>query len=148
MEYTIEKVTEENFEEWLKMGLALWPDNEEEELRDEFTDIINSEKEESFLISIDNKYIGFINMSLRTDYVEGSDSSPVGYVEGIYVDPDYREKGIARILIEKCEEWTRSRGCSQIASDCELDNAISYKFHRSVGFKEANRIISFIKDLD
>ncbi len=104
-------------------------------------------KEQAFIYKLNNEYIGFINLSIRTDYVEGSNSSPVGFVEGIYVKPEYRNKGIAKKLIIKGEEWAKSKGCTQIGSDIEMDNDISYKFHQKVGFNEANRIICFIKDI-
>ena len=94
-----------------------------------------------------DEYIGFINLSIRIDYVEGSNSSPVAYVEGIYVKPEYRNKGIAKSLIANGEEWARFKGCTQMGSDIEMDNDISYKFHQKIGFDEANRIICFIKDI-
>lgn len=146
MEY-IEEINKDNFNEWLSMALALWPDNGKNELKDEFQKILSSTKEQAFIYKLDNEYIGFINLSIRTDYVEGSNSSPVGFVEGIYVKPEYRNRGIAKKLIIKGEEWAKSKGCTQIGSDIEMDNDISYKFHQKVGFNEANRIICFIKDI-
>lgn len=145
--YFIEEVSSNSFNEWLRMGLELWPDNTVEGLRESFTDLLDSKKEKSFVVKIEDKYIGFINLSIRSDYVEGSDSSPVGYIEGIYVNPDYRNQGIARLMVKKGEEWAMENGCKQMASDCELHNTKSYDFHLKVGFNEANRVISFIKDL-
>lgn len=69
-------------------------------------------------------------------------------MEGIYVEPEYRHQDIARRLIKKGEEWVKSIGCTQIASDCVLENTISYQFHLKVDFEEANKIICFIKDID
>lgn len=143
----IEKINKDNFNEWLSMALSLWPDNGKNELKDEFHKMLSSTKEQAFIYKLDNEYIGFINISIRTDYVEGSNSSPVGFVEGIYVKPGYRNKGIAKELITKGEEWAKSKGCTQMGSDIEIDNDISYKFHQKVGFDEANRIICFIKDI-
>lgn len=91
--------------------------------------------------------MGFINLSIRVDYVEGSNSTPVGYVEGIYVMDGYRKQGIATKLLKQGEVWAKDHGCTQMASDIEIPNAISYDFHLSVGFQEANRIICFIKDI-
>ncbi len=42
--------------------------------------------------------LGFIEGSIRTDYVNGTESSPVGFIEGIYVVPAGRRKGGARQL--------------------------------------------------
>ena len=91
--------------------------------------------------------VGFAQCQLRHDYVEGTETSPVGYLEGIYVDEAYRGRGIARELLEVCEEWARGKGCAEFASDCEIDNTDSLKFHLKVGFKEEGRIICFAKKL-
>ncbi|MGL4798787.1 MAG: aminoglycoside 6'-N-acetyltransferase, partial [Cellulosilyticaceae bacterium] len=84
---------------------------------------------------------------LRYDYVEGTESSPVGYLEGIYVDEKHRMQGMARQLLKYCEKWAREQGCAEFASDCELDNTESLRFHLKVGFIEANRMICFNKRL-
>ena len=91
--------------------------------------------------------MGFAQCQLRHDYVEGTDSSPVGYLEGIYVIPSCRHRGIAGVLLAACERWAVKMGCTEFASDCELDNLESLAFHKSAGFTEANRIICFTKKL-
>lgn len=141
------EVTEESFADWLAMGLELWPENKEEELRKVFLDLLNSGKETAFVYRVDGEYIGFINVSIRSDYVEGSDSSPVGFIEGVYVKKAYRKRGIATQLVTKGERWALSLGCTQMGSDIEMTNQASYDFHTKIGFQEANRIICFIKDI-
>ena len=84
-------------------------------------------------------------MDLRHDYVEGTESRPVGYLEGIYVREEYRNRGYAGELLAECEKWAKQKGCSEFASDCELNNDASLQFHMRVGFTEANRIICFTK---
>ena len=79
--------------------------------------------------------------------MEGTETSPVGYLEGIYVRPLCRGQGIARLLVETCQQWAIQAGCREFASDCELTNEESRKFHLAVGFEEANRIICFTKKL-
>lgn len=130
------------------MALDLWPKNEYMHLRDEFERFEGDEKQMVFLSILDDLPVGFIHVSLRTDYVEGADSSPVGYVEGIYVLPEFRKKGMSKKLLLKAEEWSKSNGCVQIASDIEDENVVSYAFHVGVGFKEVNRVICFIKNID
>jgi aminoglycoside 6'-N-acetyltransferase I len=90
---------------------------------------------------VDGRFVGVALCSLRHDYVEGCDSSPVGYLEGIIVDEKFRGSGIADILCKECEQWAKENGCLEFASDCEIDNIDSLKFHLSIGFKEENRII-------
>lgn len=143
----IVEVTEEHVEPWVRMGLKLWPDHSFDEMHESFLEILHSEKETAFLCRVGQLYAGFIQVSIRVDYVEGSDSSPVGYVEGIYVEESYRMLGIAKKLLARGERWAQARGCVQMGSDIEQHNAASYDFHTSVGFEEANRIICFIKDI-
>ncbi|MBQ3285058.1 MAG: GNAT family N-acetyltransferase [Ruminococcus sp.] len=100
-----------------------------------------------FAQTADNIFVGAAVCSLRHDYVEGCETSPVGYLEGISVKEAYRHRGIAKSLLEECEQWAREKGCREFASDCELTNTDSLHFHRSIGFHEANRIICFTKKL-
>lgn len=144
----IEKAEKSNLHEVTNLALKLWPDNTREKLMEEFENLLNSKKDIVYLGIVEGNYVGFIHLSIRSDYVEGSNSSPVGYVEGIYVDEEYRNKGISRKLVEAGEYWLKSLGCSQIASDTELENIGSQEFHKRIGFREANRIVSFIKDLN
>lgn len=143
----IVQADEINVDEVTRLALKLWPENSWEDLRADFQDVLRSEKDMLYLAKFQQNYVGFIHLSLRIDYVEGSNSSPVGYVEGIYVEQDYRNQGISRRLVEAGEKWAKSIGCTQMASDTELTNHASQAFHTKIGFTEANRIVAFIKDL-
>ena len=79
--------------------------------------------------------------------MEGTKTSPVGYLEGVFVQEAYRHKGYAKELLAECEKWAKEKNCSEFASDCELDNNDSLNFHIAMGFEEANRIICFKKRL-
>ena len=125
----------------------LWPDNTVEEMCAEMEEILAKPDSAFFLAYVEDVPIGFAQCQLRYDYVEGTDSSPVGYLEGIYVASEYRKHGIARELLTDCETWAKSKGCTEFASDCELENAQSLQFHLKVGFEEANRIICFTKKI-
>lgn len=130
------------------MAVDLWPEEKFEVHRQFILSNLDLEDHVYFLATVEDKIAGFIYMSIRRDYVEGASSSPVGYVEGIYVKPAYRHKGIGRLLVTKGEEWAKSKGCREIASDILYHNTDSYNFHSKVGFREANRLICFIKDID
>lgn len=95
----------------------------------------------------ESSFTGVALCSLRRDYVEGCETSPVGYLEGIYVKESCRMLGIAKGLVRECEAWAKEQGCKEFASDCELGNTASLHFHLGVGFQEANRIICFKKTL-
>lgn len=137
-------VTKANEQAWAELCVALWPEITKEDMLAERT-VGNLPNE--FLYLINDEAVAFISLSLRYDYVEGTDSSPVGYLEGIYVKPEFRGKGIGRALIEFTKEWAIAKGCTELASDCELENKDSKIFHRKMGFKEANRLICFTMDL-
>ncbi|PSR54005.1 GNAT family N-acetyltransferase [Adhaeribacter arboris] len=137
----------EHLEELLTMALDLWPDQNYEDLKTVLLKILSSDRFKVFLFRWAEEFVGFIYLGIRTDYVEGSESSPTGYVEGIYVKPAFRRKGISRKLLQVGEDWVKENNCTQIGSDTSLDNTVSYHFHSSVGFKESSRVIAFIKDL-
>lgn len=130
-----------------KLAIQMWEDNTVDDLAREFKELIGSAEARVYLAEIDGDTVGFAQCQLRHDYVEGTDSSPVGYLEGIFVSEGYRGQGIAKKLLNACEEWAAEMGCVEFASDCELANFESLKFHMSVGFQEANRIICFTKKL-
>jgi aminoglycoside 6'-N-acetyltransferase I len=143
----IAKATLANMGQVVDLALLLWPNHSRTDLQAELTDLLQSSSTVFFLVTKDAQPVAFAQCSIRTDYVEGTDSSPVGYLEGIFVLPAYRRQGIARSLIQACESWSRERGCIQLASDCELDNAESLAFHLRSGFTEVNRLICFVKNI-
>jgi len=129
------------------LSLLLWSDHNYEELKSEISQYIQSEDAGIFLHFEGKNANAFAHCQLRYDYVEGTDSSPVAYLEAIFVKAEHRNKGIARSLLDCCEKWAKERGCSEFASDCAIDNNSSFKFHLKTGFIEANKIICFTKRL-
>lgn len=129
------------------MAVKMWQDSSILELEEEFKEIIHNDNAVVFIKFVDEKPIGFAQCQLRFDYVEGTQTSPVGYLEGIFVYEQYRNNGYAKELLRACEQWAKDKNCSEFASDCEFDNCNSYKFHMAAGFTEANRIICFKKEL-
>lgn len=143
----IYKATKEDAYIIATMAIKMWQNNTIEELIADFEDLLSKEECAIYIYMIDNEPVGFAQCQLRHDYVEGTDSSPVGYLEGIFVQEEYRKKGYAKELLVKCEEWIKEKGCTEFASDCELTNEESLAFHLKMGFIEANRIICFTKQL-
>lgn len=130
------------------MAVLLWEEATIEELKAEFAEIISNDECAVFISMKENAAIGFAQVQLRHDYVEGTSSSPVGYLEAIFVKSEYRKCGYAKELLKYCELWAAEKGCAEFASDCELTNDISLALHLNMGFTEANRIICFTKKLD
>lgn len=144
----IEQVSKENIAFYAQMAHQLWPEGELEEHLQELLELLHSDSQACFLYKTPTgKYIGFIQLSLRSDYVEGCETSPVAYVEGIFVAEPYRKTGIAREMIAAGEKWGKEKGCQEIASDAIISNELSIQFHKAVGFTEANRIVCFAKQI-
>ena len=143
----IKRAGTEDAEALAALAIQMWTEHDPNELTEEFRELIQKEDAACFLKYAGNRPIAFAQCQLRHDYVEGTDSSPVGYLEGVFVSEGYRGKGYAAELLAECEKWAKEKGCAEFASDCELDNADSLRFHMAVGFEEANRIICFKKAL-
>lgn len=131
----------------VNLAVLLWPGHTATGLMEEFTELMAREDVRIFLKYKDELPVGFAQCQLRHDYVEGTETSPVGYLEGIFIKEGYRHQGYARKLLYECEKWALEKGCTEFASDCETDNGISLQFHIAAGFTEANRIICFVKKL-
>lgn len=140
------KVTDENAKMWAELCNELWPHNSVHEMLEAFN---SGEYKNEYLCQIDGLYVAFLSLSVRSDYVEGkTDSKPVGYLEGIYVKPEYRKRGIAKALVEFAQKWVSEKGCSMLASDCELSNEDSRIFHNKIGFVEASINVHFKMELE
>lgn len=141
------KATKEDAESVTNLALMLWPDHSLQELYDDFYKMFDDDNCALFLVSQNDTYIGFAQCQLRFDYVEGTNTSPVGYLEGIYILHDYRHMGVGRMLVTECERWSNTKGCLEFASDVEMGNLDSYYFHIKLGFREENRVICFAKKI-
>lgn len=87
----------------------------------------------------------FAEVTMRHDHVNGCDTSPVAFLEGIYVSPDLRGRSIGRSLLASVRSWAQERGCSELASDADLRNVASHAFHKAAGFEETARVVYFRK---
>lgn len=129
------------------LAVLMWDHHSVNDLINEFSDIISGGRAQFFLKYENDIPVGFAQCQLRYDYVEGTEITPVGYLEGIFVKQSCRNKGYAKELLKECEAWAKDNGCQEFASDCEIDNINSFQFHKAMNFSEANRIICFTKKL-
>ena len=138
----------EEIQQLKTMGHVLWPDSSEEELEKSFQDTFDDPNKVALVCqSKTSELAGFSILSIRSDHVEGAISSPVGYLEGIFVYPGYRKQEVGRHLLEMGENWCRDKGCTQMGSDTSITNTDSTEFHLHVGFKVTEKNTCFIKDL-
>jgi aminoglycoside 6'-N-acetyltransferase I len=135
---------------WLELRQALWPDTPLDEHRDEMRAMFRRPTQFAAFVArgADDQALGFAEGALRGDYVDGTSTSPVAFLEGIYVVPDQRRRGVARQLVESVSRWGRELGCHEFASNALLENAESHAFHRAAGFKETERVVFYVRELD
>ncbi len=134
---------------WLLLRQALWPHASEQEHRDEIGQQLRQPQRYINFVAYDRQEqpVGLVEASLRHDYVNGTDNSPVVFLEGIYVVPQQRRQGVAAQLIELVAQWGRELGCVQMASDTGLDNLASQETHKALGFEETERVVFFKRQL-
>lgn len=144
---TIRRAAPTDKPEWLRMRLALWPDSSAEEFAPELDNILADQLTPVFVAARANgKLGGFLEGGTRK-YADGCETSPVGYLEGLYVDEDLRGQGIAILLMNAAEDWARSLGCQEMASDTWLENEASIQLHLKRGYEEVERLVHFVKRL-
>jgi aminoglycoside 6'-N-acetyltransferase I len=130
------------------MRSSLWPEEPDDhpgEIR-RFLDGIAKEPLAVLVAADGDALVGFVELSIR-HYAEGCTTDHVAYVEGWYVEASHRRRGVGRALIAAAEEWGRSQGCIELASDADIDNATSMTAHLAVGFAEVGLIRCFHKGI-
>jgi aminoglycoside 6'-N-acetyltransferase I len=145
--FSIRPIQPEDKAAWLRMRLSLWADQSLEQLRSELESILADPLTPVFVaIRADGSAGGFIEAGTRK-YAEGCETSPVGYIEGWYVDPDLRKQGVGAALVHAAEDWARSQGLSEMGSDTWLDDEASIQAHAKLGYQEMERLVHFGKRL-
>lgn len=128
------------------LAMPIW-ESTPGELADEFEEWMLDQETAIYVVDLEEGVIGWAQVALRYEEVEGASTYPIAYLEGLYVCAPYRSKGYGRELVASCEAWARSQGCEELASDCLLENTQSAAFHLGVGFQEVAQVRCFVKDL-
>ncbi|KNY35140.1 GNAT family N-acetyltransferase [Agrobacterium genomosp. 3] len=145
-QFVIETAGETSLDDWSLLRHRLWSDASPAEHRAELQDF--SDNEVGFIAHDPaGAAIGFAEASLRQDYVNGCDTSPVAFLEGVYVEEAFRKLGVAAALIAEVTRWAISRGVSELASDADISNVDSHRMHAALGFEETQRVVYFRKSL-
>ena len=132
---------------WLALRSALWPDVSEAEQASGMTDALARSHYVRLAVTARGSVVGLVEASKRMDYVNGTSSSPVAFLEGLYVVPESRRQGVARTLVESVVKWAVAQGCSELASDSLLENSPAHAAHRALGFRETERVVYFRRGL-
>jgi len=146
MEITIRRITPGDRDEWLKMRRGIWTDAPDEYLVFDMDEILASRDDVVFFAAVDENPAGLIEVRLR-EYGEGCETSPVGYIEGWFVYPEFRGRGLAGKLTQAAEAWAQEKGCSEMASDTWLENEASIRAHLKLGYAVVERLVHFVKPL-
>jgi aminoglycoside 6'-N-acetyltransferase I len=146
MEIKIRRVLQEDKVEWFRMRKGIWPEAPDEYLEFDMDDILANEDYFAIFACDGDKPIGLTEVQIR-EYGEGCETSPVGYIEGWFVQEEYRGQGIVGVMTHAAEDWVRGKGCTEMASDTWLDNEPSIRAHLKLGYSEAERLVHFVKQL-
>jgi aminoglycoside 6'-N-acetyltransferase I len=136
-----------------RMREALWPDSSAVEHALEVTPILEGTALLTMPLIIlvaeasDRTLAGFLEVDLRSQADGCNPSRPVGYIEGWYVAESHRHTGIGKKLLAAAEDWARSQGCVEVASDTWIDNELSQLVHESLGYEVVDRCVHYRKTL-
>lgn len=148
LNFRVRPLAEKDLSDWFRLRKLLWDESTDEEHRAEMLDIYEHTETQFVLVAEieSGKLVGFLEASIRP-FVEDCHSDHVGYLEGWFVEPEYRKHGIGRRLVKAAEEWARGKGCAEMASDAEVGNDSSLRAHQKLGYEETSRLVHLRKDL-
>ncbi len=138
----------EHLDGWAALRHALWDELSQGDHRAEAAEQLAEPERLLNLVALDgDAVVGFAEGALRHDYVNGCETSPVVFLEGIFVHEAARGAGLARRLCDAVAEWGRARGCREFASDALADDLESHAFHCAAGFAETERVVYFRREI-
>ena len=142
---TVVRASAADLDVWTEMRHKLWPHLAVDSHRAEIVDALSEpERLVAFLcLGLKGEATGFAEASVRSDYVNGCETSPVAFLEGIFVRSPVRRQGVARALVNAVAAWARSKGLKELASDADLSNTISHAMHEALGFEETQQVVYF-----
>ena len=132
---------------WAALRGTLWSHASLAEHAGEIDQLLRDRDAIGLVARIDGEVAGFAEATLRHDYVNGCSSSPVAFLEGLFVAARWRRRGAAAALVAGVAGWARTRGVRELASDASLDNAVGQALHVALGFAETERVVFFRRDL-
>lgn len=146
--FSIRAASAQDLRAWASLQGELWPD-QDLDARAHVAEALQRADAGNFLaFAADGTAVGFAEAALRNDYVNGTDSSPVAFLEGWYVNADWRGQGVGRALLSAVRHWAQVQGCTELASDTALDNVAAQRAHAACGFAETERVVYFRMALD
>jgi aminoglycoside 6'-N-acetyltransferase I len=146
MSVTIRQTQAADRAAWAAMRCALWPSEPAQAHAEWIDTILTSDTAWGFMADTDGGTVGFAEIAIRS-YANGCETHPVAFLEGIWVKPEFRRRGIGRQLLAHAEVFLAARGFRELGSDSEINNHASHAAHRSWGFSETESVVYFRKTL-
>lgn len=137
--FSIRAASAQDLRAWASLQGELWPDQDLD---------ARAHVAEALQRADAGNFLAFAEAALRNDYVNGTDSSPVAFLEGWYVNAHWRGQGVGRALLSAVRHWAQAQGCTELASDTALDNVAAQRAHAACGFAETERVVYFRMALD
>ena len=132
---------------WVSLRCNLWPDMSEEALGAELNDLTLQDRSyRGWIARLGTRPVGFAEASLRP-YANGCDSRPVPFLEGVWVLPDERNRGIGQALVKAIAAWALDAGYHELGSDVDIANLISQAAHQAWGFEERETVVYYRRKL-
>lgn len=152
-EVLVRKAALSDLEQLAQLRTSLWPVSPIEEHTEELNAILAGNAPGilpliEFVAEVpDGTLVGFAEVGLRSCADSCDLKQPVGYLEGWYVAENFRHQGIGAQLLSAAEEWARTQGCVEMASDAEIENITSQCVHEALGFEVTGRSVNYRKKL-
>ena len=145
---SVRPLRETDLDEWFRLRKLLWDATSDDDHRSEMIDILDHHDSQYVLFADagGGRLVGFLEASIRP-FVEDCATDHVGYLEGWFVEPEFRKHGIGGDLVRHAEMWAREKGCTEMASDAEIGNDLSLAAHLNLGYKETSRLVHLRKEL-
>ena len=145
---TVRSLRESDLEEWLRLRKQLWDATSDDDHKAEMLDVLDHFDSQLVLFAEagNGRLVGLLEASIRP-YVEDCETDHVGYLEGWFVEPEFRKQGVGRELVRQAESWARDHGCIEMASDAEIGNDLSLEAHLNLGYQETSRLVHLRKEL-
>lgn len=98
-------------------------------------DLAGSNRSFLFVAEYAGRTVGFISGELR----EGSPAFQAktwASVDDVFVEPDYRNLGAGRALLESVKAWAKERSADGVSLQVAAANTRGRKFYEGLGFRE------------
>ncbi|HNQ15355.1 MAG TPA: GNAT family N-acetyltransferase [Pyrinomonadaceae bacterium] len=145
---SVRPLVESDLAEWFRLRCLLWDELSEDDHKSEMLGIYEHPDTQLVVVAdVDGRLAGFLEASIRP-FVEDCETDHVGYLEGWFVESDYRMHGVGRELVRAAENWARRKGCTEMASDSEIGNELSLEAHLKLGYEVTSRLVHLRKELE